>query len=290
MQLIPAGDVSRLADQYFPLQADGTRRSRPQYFDGAMRDGVYTYGVGAFISRAKATPAEEMKGLVASFQLVSNFGQAARADYDNFYFFTPKTRLVRYGPDRPDRLMFYRHDAPASLDISKEEIARLTLPAADPTRATRCTNLQRLIQDTHGERLATACVTPAYVDGRYVGAFGSSMDLTGFFQDAITTTLPGAAPLIITDKGGADRLSGLRQVRQGVGSDRRRIREEPAAQDAWSRPSPKTGARTAVVTSPDGGEIVAFGRLTGPNWYLLLTYPKSLMLAERRRARRPGSC
>src|SRR3546814_837785 len=159
-----------------------------------MREGEYTYGMGAFISRAAETPPAQMKALVAAFGLVSDFGQAARRDYDNLYFFTPQTRLVMYGPDRPDRLMFYRRDAPADLSIAKEEMARITLPAQDPERETRCTNLQRLIQDKTGERLATACLTPAYVDGRYMGSFGSSMELTGFFTNAVKDTPSGATP------------------------------------------------------------------------------------------------
>ena len=134
-------------------------------------------------------------------RLVADLGQAARRDYDNLYFFTPATRLVMYGPDRPDHLMFYRRDAPADLSIAQEEMAKVTLPAADPERATRCTNLQRLIQDKVGKRLATACLTPAYVDGRYVGSFGSSMELTGFFLNAVKNTPSGASPLIVTSKG-----------------------------------------------------------------------------------------
>src|SRR6185369_15471662 len=193
--------VLPLADSYFPLLADGTRRSLPKFFDGMSTGGGYVYGLGAFIGRAKDTPPEEMKALVAAFGLVSDFGQAARRDYDNFYFFTPATRLVMYGPDRPDRLMFYRHDTPADLSIAKEEMAQVTLPAQDPSHATRCTNLQRLIQDTTGERLATACLTPVYVDGRFVGSFGSSMELTGFFTDAVKNTPSGATPLIVTSKG-----------------------------------------------------------------------------------------
>ena len=39
-----------------------------------------------------------------------------------------------------------------------------------------------------------------------------------------------------------------------------------------------------VITSPDGRQIVAFGRLNGPNWYLLLTYPKALMFASAARS------
>nr|QQZ48949.1 hypothetical protein JKL49_16885 [Phenylobacterium glaciei] len=30
-----------------------------------------------------------------------------------------------------------------------------------------------------------------------------------------------------------------------------------------------------MIDSPDGRQVVAYGRLAGPDWYLLLTYPKS---------------
>jgi hypothetical protein len=40
--------------------------------------------------------------------VVSHTGEAELNRYDNFYFFTPKTRLVMFGPKRPDKLMYYR--------------------------------------------------------------------------------------------------------------------------------------------------------------------------------------
>jgi len=284
MNHLSDADVARQADAYFPLQADGTRRSRSKYFDGAMEDGNYTYGMGAFVGHAKDAPPQEMKALVAAFKLVSGFGQAARRDYDNFYFFTPwKTRLVMYGPDRPDRLMFYRHDAPADLSITGEEMARITLPQFDPQRVTRCTNLQRLIQDNVGKRLATACMTPAYVNGRYVGSFGSSMELTHFFLNALKNTPSGASPLIVTSKGELIAYPGF--------TDQSKAPEKTLAQYE-KRFSLKTlvgdiakdGRANGVIDSPDGRQIVAFGRLNGPNWYLLLTYPKAEMMASALRS------
>src|ERR1700761_3841551 len=57
MAKLSDADVKRLADQYFPAKGDGTRRSRDVYFDGVMRDGGYTYGMGAFLGQeARATP------------------------------------------------------------------------------------------------------------------------------------------------------------------------------------------------------------------------------------------
>src|SRR4051794_4969642 len=45
-------DVARLADYYMPLHADGTRRSRAEFFDGVSDQGDFTYGVGAFVGHA----------------------------------------------------------------------------------------------------------------------------------------------------------------------------------------------------------------------------------------------
>jgi signal transduction histidine kinase/CheY-like chemotaxis protein len=276
--------TAKLADVYFPAQGDGTRRSRAQFFDGVLSDGDYTYGMGAYIGHARETPPEEMKALVASFKLVAGFGQAARRDYDNFYFFTPwQTRLVMYGPDRPDHLMFYRHDAPANLSIAAEEMARVTLPQFDPERATRCTNLQRLVQDKQGKRLATACLTPAYVHGRYVGSFGSSMELTHFFLNAVKNTPSGASPLIVTSKGELIAYPGF--------TDRALAPEKTLADyqrkfqltDLIKKVA-KDGRENGVITSPDGRQIVAFGRLNGPNWYLLLTYPRANVMASAARS------
>jgi signal transduction histidine kinase/CheY-like chemotaxis protein len=284
MDRLSTGEVDRLADSYFPKAADGTRRSDPKYFDGAMTQGEFIYGMGAFIGRAAEMSPRDKRALVAAFGLVADFGQAARKDYDNFYFFTPPaTRLVMYGPDRPDHLMFYRHDAPADLDISKEEIATLTLPGADPSGATRCTNLQRLVQDKVGERLATACMTPVYVHGRYAGAFGSSIELTGFLQNAVKTVIPGAATLIVTGKGELIAYPGFtgkgRASESAVAAYERQLGLKGLAQTLS-----RDGREQGVVTSPDGRQLVAFGRLPGPDWYLLLTYPKAAVAASAARS------
>ena len=280
MNRLTAADVDRLADLYFPLRPDGTRRSRDAYFNGSMQNGQYIYGMGALIARADEMTASEKKALVAAFELVAGFGQAAHGDYDNFYFFTPPaTRLVLYGPDRPDKLMFYRHQAPADLDISKEEMSTLTSPELDPEGVTRCTNLQRLIQDKVGDRLATACLTPAYANGRYVGAFGSSIELTGFLANAVKTSLPGASTLLVTGKGELIAYPGFTMAGRGsektVSEYERRL-DLKALVAAFA----KDGRESGVIISPDGAQVVAYGRLAGPDWYLMLTYPKAHMAAS----------
>ena len=281
---LSGADVPRLADTYFPLQADGTRRSRDKFFDGVGIDGDLTYGMGAYLGRAKEMSPDQLKAFVAAFKLISDLGPAARHDYDNLYFFTPApARLVMYGPDRADHLMYYRHQAPADFSVEKEEMAQITLPQNDPTRATRCTNLQRLVQDTVGKRLSTACLTPAYVDGRYVGAFGSSMELTHFFLNAVKDTPSHASPMVVTAKGELIAYPGF--------TDQSHSPEKTLA-DYEARfhlkqligQVAKDHRENGVIDSPDGRQIVAFGRLNGPNWYLLLSYPKAEVVASAARS------
>ncbi len=284
MNHLSDADVSKLADTYFPLQPDGTRRSRDAYFDGIVDHGSFTYGMGAFLGQAKAASPDEMRAMVAAFRLVASFGQAARHSYDNLYFFTANpTRLVMYGPDRPDHLMFYRHDAPANMSVDQEEMARITLPQFDAGRMTRCTNLQRLVQDTVGKGLATACLTPAYVDGRYVGAFGSSMELTHFFLNALKDTPSGASPMIITSKGELIAYPGFTDQSKSPEKTLAAYQKKFALTDLVSRIA-KDKRENGVITSADGRQIVAFGRLSGPNWYLLLTYPKANVVASAARS------
>ena len=277
-------ETNRLTEAFLPAKGDGTRRSRPEYFDGVKTaSGRWIYGMGAFIGRANEASPRDRAVLASAFTVVSDFGQAAHADYDNFYFYMQPTRVVVFGPDRPDHLMFYRSEAPADLDVSKEEMAHITLPQDDPARATRCTSLQRLIQVKHGERLATACLTPAYVDGRYVGAFGSSIELTGFFLDAIKNTLPGAANLVVTGKGELIAYPGFATPGR-ASEDTLRTYERKLGLTALVRAIHKDNGAYGVITSPDGSQIVAYGRLNGPDWYLLLSYPKSAMAASAARS------
>jgi signal transduction histidine kinase/ActR/RegA family two-component response regulator len=285
MSAMTPREADRLLDLDYPLQADGTRRSRPQAFDGQHQsNGEQVYGIGALIADAAHMTDEDKRAFAAAFEIVSNFGEASHRDYDNLYFTTPpKTRLVMFGPDRPDRLMFYRHDAPANLDISKESMMAMTTPAMDPARATRCTDLQRLVQDTHGERLATACMTPVYDDGRYVGAFGSSIDLAGFFLSAVGDTLPGALSLVTTADG--ELIASPAFATRAVAP--------PSAIEAYQKkigldqimPALKRdGRESGVMTSPDGRHIVAYARLTGPNWYFLMLYPKAAVAQSAARS------
>jgi hypothetical protein len=126
------------------------------------------------------------------------------------------------GRNRPDKLLYYRHDAPAHLSIAKEEMTLLTLPENNPERVMKCTKLRRLISDPSGRGLNAACLTPFYYKGQFMGAFGTSLSLDSYLLRAVADALPGGRNLIVADDGELVGAQGL--SRNGVGRCR------PAAQ------------------------------------------------------------
>jgi signal transduction histidine kinase/CheY-like chemotaxis protein len=256
------------------LLPDGTRRSRPEAFDGYIdAEGGHVYGMGVFIGSAKTLSVVDKAALVAAFPIVSRFGQAQHGDYDNLYFFEPKTRLVMFGPDRPDRLMFYRHDAPASLDLNGQEMSHLVTPRNDPTGESRCTSLQHLVQDTKGaQRVATACITPVYFNGQYIGAFGSSIKLDNFLNTAVGSGLAGADTLIVRADGQLIAAPNA-QVAATRTEATVAVYEKALGLTSLTRRLTSDHSAFGVTRSGNGKDIIAYGRLKGPGWYLLIRYP-----------------
>ena len=276
--------ADRLFDYYFPLQADGTRRSRPDSFDGMTdSDGHMSYGLGAYVRDGRHVSTEEKKVLVGAYAVVGQFGEAVRNNYDNFYFFTPSTRLVMFGPDRKDKLAYYRQSAPANMDVSKEEMTQITLPAVNPTRATRCTKLRALLNDASNARMAVSCSEPFDLGGRHIGAFGSSIQLSGYLAGAVADTVPGASNLIVSDDGGLIAYPGF--SKPGVASPHtvQRFEREMRLKDTVQAIRAQK-RDTGVIDSPDGKSIVAYGRLAGPQWWFLISYPRAALSASAARS------
>ena len=271
--------ADRAFEARYPRQADGTRRSRDRDFDGAATpDGDYVQGMGAFLS-PQPSDALERAVLAAAYGVVGHVGQGVHSAWDNLYFATPTNKLVMYAPDRPDHLLFYRRNAPATLDFSREQMMRLVSPTADPSRAMRCTSLQRLLQARGGVRMGVACLTPVYVGARYVGAFGSSIYVGDFLANAVRRTEVDASGLIAQRDGQVLAYPGLNA---GQAADPARAAQVARRLDlAALMPAViRTGRPTGVLRDLKGGALVAFGRMEGPDWWYLLVLPKSAADAQ----------
>jgi signal transduction histidine kinase/CheY-like chemotaxis protein len=267
-------EVHAQFERLFPEKGDGTRRSISGLFDGARIGNRYVYGVGAYLPQADTMSLPEQELFVGATDVVAATGETEIRHYDNFYFFTPRTRLVMFGPNRPDKLMFYRKTAPPDLSIAHEEMTQLTLPENNPDRVMKCTKLRRLISDPSGRGLNAACMTPFYYKGQFMGAFGTSLSLDSYLLRAVADALPGGRNLIVADDGELVAAQGL--ARNGVvdvgvlrkfeaDNDLRRLVDHIRAQNS----------DVGTVLSPRGDQLVAYGRLVEPGWWFIMAFPSS---------------
>jgi signal transduction histidine kinase/CheY-like chemotaxis protein len=265
-------EVHAQFNRLFPEKGDGTRRSVDGLFNGARIGNRYVYGIGGYLPDANTMSLTERQLFVAATDVVAAAGETEIRHYDNFYFFTPKTRLVMFGPNRPDKLLYYRHDAPAHLSIAKEEMTLLTLPENNPERVMKCTKLRRLISDPSGRGLNAACLTPFYYKGQFMGAFGTSLSLDSYLLRAVADALPGGQNLIVADDG---ELVGAQGLSRNGAVDAGLLRKFEAENDLKGLVATVRAQKRDVGTilTPKGDRLVAYGRLVEPGWWFLMTFP-----------------
>jgi signal transduction histidine kinase/ActR/RegA family two-component response regulator len=273
MRALTQAEVDRSFEQAFPLQADGTRRSRPQDFEGSRSaTGEPVFGLGAFVARGEQISADERRLLIAAWQVVGRFGEAQLGFNDNFYFYTPDDRLLIFAPSRPDRLIFYRETAPASFSFANDELVQVTLPGLNPERRTLCTGLRRLLYVQSGTALTTGCHTPVDIDGRHVGAFGTTLQMGGRLLKSVAQGPTGGINMIVDAQGGLVAFPG--SATPGTASPDVVARyEQQYSLSGVTRLVIADDQASGVVRSPNGKAYVAYGRISASNWYLFSIVP-----------------
>lgn len=259
-------------DRLFPLQADGTRRSAPVLYDGGRAaDGATARGVGAFIANGAGLTRRDKAELYAAYTVLRDIGPTLLPRLDNIYFFTHSDRVIMFAPLREDRLRYYRIEAPSSFTFQHEEFAVISTHEANPDALTRCTGLRRLLSDPTGQRRSSGCMTPLEIDGRRLGAWGSSITLAEGLQSSVRDALPGTSNAILNRTGELIAHAELRDgnvpevsqaLAEGLGLSR--VHEYIRTADAES----------GVVPFPVGGNYVVFARIAGPDWLFLSLVPE----------------
>lgn len=261
VEQLDARAVDRQFDVLFPDHGDGTRRSRPDLFDGwTASDGDHVYGIGAYIGDAAGLSVGEKRNFLAAFHVVRALGEAHRARFGNLYFFDGRGRMVMYAPDRPDRLEFYRMHAPGDFDMRGDEDAHLLDPRSNPEAVMQCTRLSHLISDEGGERSGSACRIPVLdARGDRIGAFGVTLEMTDYLDDAILDAPPEAINILYD-------AEGMVISRTDAQGGYLRMQEDPvdlaSAYEALSRQGGQTGSLPLFADR----YVVGYAHLSGPDW------------------------
>jgi signal transduction histidine kinase/CheY-like chemotaxis protein len=273
---MPSGPkAERQFDAWFPSHGDGTRRTADSLYEGEQTgESDSIYGVGGFIGHADELTAQQKRIFTAATLVVARVGESDLAKFENFFFVAPKNRLVVFAPLRQERLLFFRKTAPGNTDFDHSDQAKYTLPQFDPSRRMRCTPLAPLLQDKSGRTLISGCVSPVYVDGQYVGAWGTTLMAGSYISRMLRDTPKDATSLIASDTGGLVAFPGFNAP------DAMNPKSVAALENSYGLKGLVAKIRaerrdTGVVDSPDGRMLVAYGRLSGPDWWLLTTFPKA---------------
>ena len=267
---------AQIFDKLFPEKGDGTRRSLPGLFEGLSIDGsTYAHGLGAFIGRAEQLSADDKTLLLKAFNIVLSFGEGNLPSLPSFYFFTPRDQLIIFAPEREDRLLFYRQNAPGNFSFQGEEINQITLPQNNPARTMRCTTLQPILYDQSRQTFTTGCHTPVDINGVHVGAFGTSITLRELFDNFINDHLDDAYNMIITHDGKlivhptllqtGSATAGLLDIATSGNEELRSI---------WRVISTADTSSPIVINDTEGGNIIATGRIGGPDWHFITVFPR----------------
>ena len=274
LAVTPAGpDVDRRFDEWYPEKGDGTRRSRDSLFDGERTaNGDAIYGVGAYIGHADDLTPQDKRVLTAATLVVNRVGESDLAKFENFFFLAPKDRLILFAPHRPEKLSYFRRLAPGGIDFDRTEQGSYPLPQNNPSRQMRCTPLSPLMQDK--KTLISGCVSPVYVDGRYVGAWGTTIMAGSYLTQVLRNTPAGATSLIASDKGELVAFPGFNKP-DALSPKAVATLEQTYGLASLVERVQAQGKATGVVESPDGKMLVAYGHLDGPSWILLVAFPKA---------------
>lgn len=263
--------AARNFDRLFPLHADGARRSIDLLFDGGVAaDGEPVRGVGAFIASGRDMTHGEKAELYVAYTVLRDVGPLL-SRIDNMYFFTAEDRAILFAPAREDKLIYYRREAPASFSFQHEEFAVISTPVANPLGVTRCTSLRRLMSDPTGERRSSGCSTPLDIDGRRIGAWGSSITLAEGLRSSVQDALPGTNNVILDRHGGLTAHAGLLH---GDATDETHLLAERLGLDRINAYIAASGAESGILPNPVNGNYVVFARIAGPEWMFLSLVPE----------------
>jgi signal transduction histidine kinase/ActR/RegA family two-component response regulator len=260
-------------DRLFPLRPDGTRRSAPELATGVASGGDRLYGLTAFIAKGAEITDEDKRLMMAIAYVVRSSGEADRAIFGNFYFVSPSNRILMFAPDLPDKISFYNHDAPASLDVARLELVQMSLPQNNPLATTGCTKLTPLLTDRTHKSMVSACVTPVYLHGRYVGTWANTMQMGSHFLSAMRETIPGATNLIMDEQGSLIAYPGF-VTSKYVTAPAIHTYEAQLGLREVARAIRAQNREFGVVDSPSGRDLIAYGHIDA-RWYFLMTLPKA---------------
>tara|TARA_B100000678_G_scaffold291601_1_gene309627 strand:- start:2877 stop:5438 length:2562 start_codon:yes stop_codon:yes gene_type:complete len=277
-------EIDEGMERYFPVQADGTRRSIDALYDGTAIPGLGDiHGFGAYFSgNAEWTP-DRARTLYATFLTIVRLNPSVTGQMESLWFFNETDDLLIFAPNRTDKLEFYRKTAPADFEISSQPLAETSSYRNNPDATTRCTPLTRLAYVEDGEALTTGCQTPVRTASAQLGVFGTTMPMGNAFREALLDVPMEEADLMFISADG--ELIAHESFLEGDFLSREQVNEAEARVNPIylvDRFEANGFERDVLDQNPNQifPGLVGYYHLNIPDWYLVITLPRNALLMD----------
>ncbi|MBB4659764.1 response regulator [Parvularcula dongshanensis] len=246
----------------FELRPDGTTRLSDRYYEGTTLSGRHYESFAAFVAPGEVT-LDRKRRMVAALEAIRTAAAAFEGKVESIALALPDNDMVVFAPDRPDRLSYYRYDAPSDFAVWGYVVESL-----DPSGRTVCEGPVQVGWDPTGRSLAASCQTAIIEGDEIVGAWDTTLALNSRLLSLLETEAEVASSLVATTDGtvivapelGFSATATPEQI-EHLG------RLYPVATLTDELEAQEEGAGAFV--SADGRWIVRYHHFTGPDWVLI---------------------
>lgn len=254
-------------DELLRRLPDGTIRNKKELYDG-------TKSAGVFIPAGVQITNDLKHRIVVMIELVETYGKAFRSRFQDTYFTTSENIMVIFWPEVPNWTMKMKDD----FDMRKEEYVWIADRKHNPSRQSVWTGS---FYDKIGKTWMASLETP--VDGKdWSVTIGHDVMLDEFVSRISSEHLQGTFNIIFRNDG---RLIAhpnlLSDIQQNEGKLDLQTTNDNFLKDAFktvtSAKIPKAQTSSTVIQHPDGDNLLAFSKISGPDWYFVTVFPHSLI-------------
>ena len=262
---LPDASVEADFDSYFPLDPDGVRRSAPDIFDGrTLPNGDRLYGFGGFQPSAAQMTHADKRLMLAAMSVVRQVGEARGPANDTFGFTSARGGIVVFGPKAPDKLASVRGRAATDREAVVAKVPANS-PSANPNGDMTCRQMDLGHVATGPRPLIRFCTTPVYLDGRFIGVWGSVL---GDKVNAARGDRAGAEDLIVSPEG---VLVGVFNDQSGTQPTTELINHYEKLVGLRATMARVRAGKVdhGATRSADGRTLIAYAKVRGASWYLV---------------------
>jgi len=253
-------------EQLLVKNKDGTFRNRPENFDGRREAGVY------IPSSVPNTP-ETRRHVVLLYNLLNSYGSAWRNRFQNTYINTPENITIVYWPEVPNWIP----NIVAGFDMTKEDYFLVSNKQNNPERKTAWTDFY---YDKVSKLWLVTCSTPVDINGKHIITIGHDVLLDELLQRTIDNHLAGSYNLIFRADGRLIAHPKLMNEIQEKNGDFNILESENQSLKNIFQAVKDNSTDKVIIDNEKNGEYLAVTKVTGPDWYFVTVFPKSI-LAEQ---------